>query len=303
MSRLHIRCGDDLRAALAASGVTGDYLKWCDPLAEGPCPQGVEGDAWYALRARFITTRYGEIHAAAYGQLVEQDDGLAAARRYDEVVLWFEHDLFDQAILGRLLAWAADAAPPNLTLVQGDRYIGRMSPAEVADAFAARRPVTRTEIELGVRFWDAWRDPSPDALAELATAPLPFLGDALKRHLEEFPDTEDGLALTERLILLAIADGARDRSAIFRGYSAQERAIWLGDLSVFAWLDDLATGGHPLVARDALGWRLTPTGAAVLAGKIDALGLRPCDRWRGGVHLEGRPRWRWSRAAGRLIEE
>jgi hypothetical protein len=300
---LHIRCGDDLRVALAASGIGGDYLKWCDPLSEGPCPEGVEGDAWYALRARFIASRYGEIHAAAYGQLIEQDDGLARSRQYDELVLWFEHDLFDQAILGRLLAWAAETRLPPLTLVQARDYVGEMDAAAVAHAFAERLPVMPEQLALGERFWEAWRAPTPEPLVALMdeAAALPCLGDAVKRHFEDFPDSEDGLALTERLILFAIADGARDRNAIFAGYAAQERARWLGDLSVFAWLDDLAGGAHPLVARDALGWRLTPTGTAVLAGKIDALTLRPCDRWRGGVHLEGRPGWRWSRALGRLV--
>src|SRR5690606_2832987 len=101
---LHIRCGDDIRDRLAEAGLPGRFLRWCDPLCQGPTP-ALDPAAWHLTRAAFIAENYGLTAAEAARRLAEEEAGLDAWRDHDEIVLWFEHDMFDQLVLARLLDW------------------------------------------------------------------------------------------------------------------------------------------------------------------------------------------------------
>jgi hypothetical protein len=61
--------------------------------------------------------------------------------------------------------------------------------------------------------WTAFRSPDPRNLETVKIAALPFLAAALRRHLEEFPWTTDGLSRTERQIL----QGNTDEEPAFMG--------------------------------------------------------------------------------------
>jgi hypothetical protein len=111
---LHITNGDSAGDKLRRI-VDGTVTITADVLHEGPAPR-VDGDAWYDTRARFL---------AAYGSERELKDQLAAwdrtvaeaVARGDAIVLWFEHDLFDQLLLIRTLDLIGD--PERVALHRG----------------------------------------------------------------------------------------------------------------------------------------------------------------------------------------
>ena len=83
---------------------------------------------------------------------------------------------------------------------------------------------------------------------------------------------------------------------------ARETRPYLGDLTCFARMSQLAQGPHPLLRLDppagpvqwTTGVRLTGTGERVLAGEADQITLNGIDRWIGGVRLQGHQvPWRW----------
>lgn len=103
---LHVRCGSDLKPLLREAGFAGDYLEESDPLCQGPV---LADDDWLTHRAAFLTAAYGaylgrERNEIAAGLSRADDDLRTSARRYERVVLWFEHDSYDQLILARCLA-------------------------------------------------------------------------------------------------------------------------------------------------------------------------------------------------------
>ncbi|MFD2262758.1 hypothetical protein ACFSM5_07645 [Lacibacterium aquatile] len=301
---LHIRCGDDLRAKLPDAGIVGDYLKWCDPLCDGPTPLEVPNDDWYSFRAKWISARYGDVLAAVMGDLMQQDQGLFEARLYDKVVIWSEHDLFDQSILARLLAHFAERPHPGLHLIDHPDYLGSLEPGTLANLYVKAQPVTDQQLRLGHLVWDAWRDPSPRALAEIANSEqqvLPNLQGALRRHLANLPGVTDGLSMTERLALQAIADGATTASEIFKSVGRAEPALWLGDTMFFPILDDLAQGPLSLLEKRGGTYKLSPVGGAVVMGQADATRFLGRERWVGGVQLSPVPEWRWDERTLRLV--
>jgi hypothetical protein len=61
----------------------------------------VDGDAWYAVRSKFLTQGFDAEQGVTRANLAALDRALAAPD-HDETVPWFEHDLFDQLLLIRI---------------------------------------------------------------------------------------------------------------------------------------------------------------------------------------------------------
>jgi hypothetical protein len=169
--------------------------------------------------------------------------------------------------------------------------------------------VTPEILALGRSAWEAFCAPEPTELEQLLekdTSPLPFLGPAIRRLLEELPNPETGLSRTERQLLEPLLDGPRTPPQLFLESQAREEAVFAGDAWVWKLLGELG----PLVS-DAEGEALPPppplgdpqtfaatrvtlsgTGRDVLAGKAERA-VAGIDRWLGGTHLGIGPDWRW----------
>jgi len=257
---LHVRCGHDILGALEEAGIAGERLAWVDPVCQGPLDANVEGAGWYAMRAAWIAARYGREETEVLADLRAQDDALSGASEHDEVVLWFEHDLFDQAILVRLLAWfeANGVGGAALSLIDveplveagGFTGLGALSPAELVPLFPGRRQVTEDQFELGARAWVAMRQPDPGAVEEVLagdTEALPHLRSALIRLALERRPAGDGLVCSERLALRAVAEGATSPVDAFMAVQEREDAPWMGDEMFWPVLVDLAAKDPPLL--------------------------------------------------------
>ena len=124
LTTLHIRCGSDLKPILAAGGFTGDFLEYSDPFCQGPVMESAD---WLHQRAAFLGRDYAQgVEQIAAG--LEQAEATlhAAADTHERVVLWFEHDSYDQLILARCLACFADRSPKRLELISVDHFPGAM---------------------------------------------------------------------------------------------------------------------------------------------------------------------------------
>ena len=121
-------------------------------------------------------------------QVIAQHDA------YDELVLWYEHDLFDQLNLIQLLPFVrahVPASKPVSLICIGSfpgranfKGLGELHPGELASLFPTRQPVTPAQYDLAARAWQAFREPTPEPLDALVGGPegpqlhtwaLPFL--------------------------------------------------------------------------------------------------------------------------------
>lgn len=320
---LHITNGDSAADRIRDSGVEGEVLAWRDVLHEGPVPAGRSLAELSPVRARFLADAGLAPYERVMEEIAVRDAALERAAEMSEVVLWFEHDLHDQLQLLQILDWFAahSRAPGRLSLICIDRFpgverfigLGQLEPASFAALFDLRLPVTESQLFLARRGWDVFRSADPRRIEELIagdTSALPFLAAALRRHLEEFPSTRNGLSRTERQALAVVASGVREPVKIFLASQDLEEAPYLGDSTFWVHLTGLTLGPEPLLRRadhaaplyrpgdpgrpEAL-LLLTEQGKAVRDGRADWVDLRGgIDRWLGGVHLTGtKPRFRW----------
>ena len=324
MSTLHITNGDSAGDKLRRI-VKGTVSITADPLHEGPAPP-VDGDAWYEVRARFLANS-DATHEDIKTTLASWDRAIVDGYGAGDIVLWFEHDLFDQLALIRTLDLIAGpqrtALPANVSLICIDRFpgvdrfigLGQLSDDQLETLIGTERAVTPDQYALASEAWRAFRSPDPSELLRIALGPttaLPFLGDALRRFFAEFPSAANGLSRTEELALGALQEGGMDGGALFVATQAHEERPFLGDSVFFGTLRALASARVPLVTisggSEALDLRshvmaITDAGREVLAGRSDHIALDGIDRWRGGVHLTGRDTalWRWDARSETLV--
>ena len=300
---LHITNGDSVQ--LNEAGLGGAVLYWRDVLHEGPVPAGLTLEKLTVVRARFLA-RYGAQREAEILEIMKaRDRSLQTFREFEEVVLWFEHDLYDQLQLIQILEWFSqqDLGKTSLSLIQSDQYLGPMTAEQLTPLFPGRRRVTDAELQLAQRAWIAFRSPTPTALVEMISmdsSALPFLKSALVRHLEQFPSDVNGTSRTERQILEIVEGGVSNVGAIFRADQGKEERIFMGDLPFFSYVQGLVEISVPLleIIRDGNPFsktevRITPRGRKVLHNEEDHIRLNGIDRWLGGVRMQGTKAWRW----------
>jgi hypothetical protein len=274
---LHITNGDSA-ADVMRLAVQGEILPWRDVLHEGPVRAVWSSEE----RAGFIAEAFHAERGQVLDMLRERGAALSRADEHDEVVLWFEHDLYDQLQLLQVLDWFAAHPHPNLSLVCEPEYLGMMQPTRAGELFASRARVTDAQLAEGRAAWAAFTAREPLQLERVPCSHLRFLGAALRRHLEEFPWVSDGLSRTERAVLRSLPG---DFKAIFA--AVREDPAYLGD-TVLAWhLERMQREG--LIAKDGGQWRAIPR---------PQRSREP--RWLGGVLVTEDSPWRWDPMRGAI---
>ncbi len=291
---LHLTNGESAAGSLRSSDVPpGSVIAWQDILHEGPVPAGLTLEGMSEVRARFLADwgagSFPEL-SASFGT---RDRALRSA---PQVVLWFEHDLYDQLQLLQILAALATQPDTTAEMICIDAFpgivpfygLGQLTSGQLATLWPHRRPVTAAQRTLGREAWAAFCAPELSAVPALLKtdlSALPFLRPALERLVEEHPAPPTGLSRTERQALAAVAAGKRSFRDIFKANYAAEAAPFLGDSTLKKHLDAMARARVPLVTPEP--YTLTAAGQRVLAGEMDARQLNGIDRWIGGVHHRG----------------
>lgn len=300
---LHITNGDSVQ--IGSTGLGGEVLFWRDVLHEGPVPAALPLEKLAPIRARFLASYGNQGQAEILGQMKARDRTLANFKDYQEVVLWFEHDLYDQLQLLQIMDWLAEqtSGQTTLSLIQADQYLGPLKPDQLTALFPSRHRITAAEFKLAKQAWSEYRSPAPTGLFHLMgedTAALPFLRGAIARHLEQFPSVANGLSRTERQIVEIAESGVSKVNEIFRADQAKEERIFMGDLPFFSHVQGLVELSVPLleVVRDGNPFgktevKITPRGRKVLHNQEDHIRLNGIDKWLGGVRMQGTKAWRW----------
>lgn len=310
---LHITNGDSTVCLLQAAGIDGEYLPWRDVLHDGPVPGGLTLEQLSEVRAKFIAD-------SGWGELVQvgrdfkrRDRKLENCRDYQKVLLWFEHDLYDQLQILQILDWFAreQVSGVEIGLICTEHYLGHMTPDSIGDLMRFEQRVGEPQLDLAEIAWNAFRASTPLQwfdLLEQDTIAMPYLNDAVVRTLEEYPDYSTGLSKTEARLIKFLDTEEHSPAGLFRHNQALEQRIYMGDLSYWAILNGLLAGTEPLIKwLDGSGrvsssnlkhkLQLTDTGRAILGGNRNRLEVYWPPRWFGGVKPDQDFTWCWNAVA------
>ncbi|OYX14303.1 MAG: hypothetical protein B7Z15_04390 [Rhizobiales bacterium 32-66-8] len=333
MPKLVVTNGDSAVERLKAGGVQGHFLPWRDMLHDGPVPDDDRLEMVADVRAEFLAEALGLDFAEVRADFAERDAQIQINIAFQDVELWFEHDLYDQLQLIQLLDYfARQPERLGLQLIQASHYLGTMDADAVSALARTAAPITSVQLEAGREAWTAFTAPTPRMLSHVAQRrlpALPHLTPALRRALAELPAPHTGLSLTEERILGALADGPQRVAHVYAAVHRMDEAQFLADLPFFLRLDGLAFAHEPLIeglpfrssecrpfsphdpeTAQAITYRtfagaeikLTRTGRAALKGGFDHACANGVDRWLGGTHIQAGSMWRYDRDRQRLID-
>lgn len=254
--KLHITNGDCAGEMLKASAsIEGEVLCWRDLLHDGPV-LALPYPEYTAKRVEYLMAllRDGgmpELSSAEQitDDFVKRDQVLSNLNAYDEVVLWFEHDLYDQLQLIEVCHRINEKMTPlpKLSIVSIDTHpevpffhgFGNLTVAMMEGLYTERKDFTQGELQKGCELWRCLVSESPMKLAEIVKEEIegwPYMVKALNRFCHEFPDINTGLTLTQTYLLLALLKApdelpfleynlkrAEENGVLAKGESAQQR--------------------------------------------------------------------------------
>lgn len=306
---LHITNGDSALEVMRKAKFQGDMLAWRDVLHEGPVPGELTLNELSEIRAHFIAASgWGEL-ARVMADFMTRDEQLQRWRDYEKVVLWFEHDLYDQLQLLQILDFFTDQAllPGQLSLINTEHYLGPLPPEQLTALWAYEKAVNDNQLALAKTAWAAFRSSTPQAWYELLhsdTSSLPFLHENVIRLLEEYPNPDNGLSRTQYQALRILSEEDLTAGQLFARYQDTESRRFLGDSCFWLILQQMLESSPPLIELEygaefnpqqvaELTVQILPTGCDVLNSKRHWLDCHTLDRWLGGVHLTMDRLWCW----------
>ena len=198
-------------------------------LHEGPL--AFEAAESRRVRARFLAASGWGDPATLVEELERRDRTLADA---SHVVLWFEHDLYDQLQLLQILSQLRD--DQDVELVQADEHLGPLGANALEALWKTRRRLDTDTLDLAR---ETWRALCAGETPVAGVRALPHLAPALRRLTEE----RAPLRRTKRQLLAALASGASTPLELFAANQSMEEAAFLGDTWCFRFVHELAEDG------------------------------------------------------------
>ncbi len=329
---IHVTGGDATAERIRQAGIPGPIIVWRDVLHTGPVPGDAAPEELRRLRAEHMSSIGLGDRDEILAQLEARDALLSQAPSYGQIILWFEHDLYDQLQLIQVLGWLAahgGADLPAYLICIGAypgiaRFTGlaQLTAAQLRPLLDRRRKVKSEEFLAAREAWSAFTSPDPkqlEAYVHNDSGALPFLRPALVRHLEDFPLLHSGLSRTEKQLIEVVRDGMHTPFEVFIASQEREIVPFHSDAIVWTVLAYLSSGQAPLLTCNGEAFALpargkpndaflrqsislTDLGKQVAVARADWIAYRGIDRWLGGVHLVGETTpWRWDERRGRLV--
>ena len=299
---LHIRCGHDIQSSLKTAHFCGDFLAYIDPVCMGPLLHfnDKEYTKYVTQWAKFAFENFiNELdqNATLDETIINQLSTEAALRKavdvYQRIVIWCEHDSYDQSILVYLLnVLGSQCNAKQIELVNIDSFpgnepfigLGQLPPEAIHLLWQRRQSVSNAQINLATQYWQAFLNHSPRLLVELITSEttpiLSGLSSACIRMLQDLPHCRFGLGFTQLSALRILGKNkGLTIQALYRQFTdTEEHLVWLGDLMFWAMIKPLSLSEKPLiyVVEHTEQWQMqcidiTHYGLNVLSGKDRAI--------------------------------
>ncbi|MEQ9299385.1 MAG: hypothetical protein RIF33_12510 [Cyclobacteriaceae bacterium] len=268
---LHILNGMSSLTIFNKSGLDGEVIAWNEILCEGPSLSEISSPSQDTLRGDFTENQFSghDYHEIVWGiwDLLESDEP------FDEIVCWYEYDLFCQINFMAMIHWltknrAEDKVSINCSGLDDSgklRGLGEHAPEDYPNLFQNRQLLTSPQKEQASEIWTTYCSSSHDRLLSLSqTADFPYLKEAMEAHLCRFPSMTDHLTEHQRQILSWVNDGTTSNHALVGKCLRNNGYYGFGDLQYFNMINALTP---------CIDWekgQLTTYGKSLMAGEGDA---------------------------------
>jgi len=212
---LHIINGDSLKESLENIHLDGEIVVWREMLCEGPTVSQVGNDAFISLRKKFLQEEYGVSSTLYEQEFLSQLKKLDAINHYDEIILWFEFDLFCHInMLAAISYLIQQKKKENLYLVCSGRVPGEKDLTGLADLsekqllshYKNKIRLSEDDLDMAHFIWQLYCGNNPSKLKPeiRKSSNFKYLSSCIRAHIERYPNVDTGLNTLETNILRLI---------------------------------------------------------------------------------------------------
>ncbi len=248
---LHILNGDSTAQFFSKATIQGDVIVWREMLCEGALHKDVGSDEFWKKRYVFFEEEIGVTRLEYYDKTIKELIKIEEISNYNEVVLWFEYDLFCQVNLMALCVYLLKhfRKDINYYLVctgheKGKQFLQTLSDYssdEYQTLYNDKIKLTRNNLLFAEQCWHVIVENNLEELKVFdfnKQYKFKYLQKAIDQHLQRFP-SQNGLNQIENKILEIINSGVSDRNSIVKEmllWQQKETVYGFGDLQYFLYL-------------------------------------------------------------------
>jgi len=212
-SQLHITNGDMFTEKLRSLNLDGDIITWREMLCEGKTETNVGSESFWKTRFEFLNKNYKVSKSWFIDKTLKEYRTLCNHKKEDNIVLWFDFDLFDQINMLAVTSWLKTHRPyAEISLVSSDEEknlenllgLGELGDEELRKSYNNRTLLTQDDIEYADYVWQLYCSDNPIRLENLKDFDgfqFSHLSGAIEAHLLRFPSIRNGLNEVENNIL------------------------------------------------------------------------------------------------------
>jgi len=212
---LHITNGDSLTERLTSVHLEGEIVVWREMLCEGPTVSQVGNDRFIALRKKFLQDEYGISNALYEQEFMSQLKKLDAIDSYDEIILWFEFDLFCHINMLAAISYLIQQKKQEpLYLVCSGRVPGEkeliglseLSDKQLLSHYKNKIKLSEDDLDMAHFIWQLYCGNNPNKLKPeiRKSSNFKYLSSCIRAHIERYPNINTGLNALETNILRLI---------------------------------------------------------------------------------------------------
>jgi hypothetical protein len=291
-SLLHITNGDNLTDRLKSLQLKGDIITWREMLCEGKTLTNVGSESFWKTRFEFLNKNYKISKQWFVEKTLKEYRLLCNHKQEDQIVLWFEFDLFCQINMLAVISWLKTHRKyAQISLVcsgdedETDKMYGlnELSDEQLLELFEKRTVLKQDDIEYADYVWQLYCSDNPirlENLTDFKYYQFDYLSEAIKAHLKRFPTIKNGLNEIENHILqLSLDKSPKSKRELLSTVLSDQGVYGFGDTQyerIISTLKPLYTSFNPV--------RLSKKGKEILEGKTSYYSsIRDNEAYLGGA--------------------
>jgi len=291
-SLLHITNGDHFTERLRTLDFKGDIITWREMLCEGKTETNVGSESFWKTRFEFLNKNYKVSKSWFIEKTLKEYRSLCNHKQQDQIILWFEYDLFCQINLLAVLSWLkANRKYAEISLVcsgkedESDHLYGlnELTDEQLRQLYDRKVVLNQDDIEYADYIWQLYCSDNPirlENLTDFNNYQFTYLSDALQAHLRRFPTIKNGLNNVENDILnLSLQHRPKSKRELIGTILRNQGIYGFGDTQferVVSILKPLYTSFNPV--------RLSKKGKDIIAGKTNYYSsIRDNETYLGGA--------------------
>jgi hypothetical protein len=288
---LHVTNGDDLSEQITNLKLPGDVITWREMLCEGPASMDVGDEEFVLRRKTFLLEKYNISEEQYQEEFLSELAKLAAINNYDEIVLWFEFDLFSHMNMLALISFMLQNKKDGpFSLVCSRKLKGeaemtalsQLSDKNLKEHYNHRIPLEKADIQTAQLIWELYCSKNPKKLTSeiKKTTNFEYLSSSIRAHIERFPNVKTGLNTLEVNVLKLIEEHDIKSMHHLLGYALQYQGYYgYVDVQMQRILDKLS----PFYETSEDKLKLNEDGIKALKGTKNYYQNLKDDEYYGGV--------------------